>query len=102
MLKIKDNVDLKELKKFGFKKLNILDDKNVIAKDVYCLVADEDKYLIKNSSIENTFVQYYFNKNRCKTYCIYPEELNLSLIEETDFDLIKADLVEKFKEQLRD
>ena len=99
MLKIKDNVDLKELGRFGFKKLNILDDKKVIAKDVYCLVDDEDKGFIKNGTIEDFLVQYYFDKKGYKTYCTYPEQRSGSLIEETDFDLIKANLVEKVKKE---
>lgn len=62
MLKIKDNVDLKELEKFGFKKLDILDHKKVIAKDVYCLVDSDDEEFIKNNTIDDFLVQYYFDK----------------------------------------
>ena len=95
MLKIKRNVNLNNLEIFGFKKLNILDGKKIIAKDVYCLVADEDKSFIKKNTIENCFVQYYFDKDRHKKYCTYPEERNEEVIEDADFDLIKAGLIEK-------
>ena len=97
MLKIKDNVDLKKLEKFGFKKLNILDDKKYIAKNVYCLVDDEDKVFIKNDTIEDYFVQYYFDKKGYRQFCTYPECRNTNLIDDTNFDLIKAGLVEKVK-----
>ena len=95
MLKIKDNVDLKELEKFGFVKLDILDDEKVIAKGVYCLIDNDDKEFIRNNVIDDFFVQYYFDNNKYKKYCTYPEQRNQSLIESTDFNLIKADIVEK-------
>ena len=98
MLKIKDSVDLKELEKFGFKKLDILDNEKIIAKSVYCLIDNDDKEFIRNNAIDNFFVQYYFDNNKYKKYCTYPEQRSQSLIERTDFNLIKADLVEEVEE----
>ena len=95
MLKIKDNVDLKKLEKFGFKKLNIIDHEKIIAENVYCLVDNEDIEFIKNNTIDRFLVQYYFDIEGYQVYCTYPEERNEGLINDTNFDLIKADLVEK-------
>lgn len=99
MLKIKANVDLKELEKFGFKKLDILDNGKVIAKGVYCLVDKYDKNFIENNTINDFLVQYYFDNNGYEKYCTYPEQRSQSLINNTNFDLIKADIVEKVDEE---
>lgn len=99
MLKIKDNVDLKELEKFGFKKLDILDYEKVIAKGVYCLVDKYDKNFIENNTIKNFLVQYYFDKKGYRQFCTYPEERDEDFIDDTNFDLIKADIVEKVEEE---
>ena len=79
MLKIKDNVDLKELEKFGFKK-------------------DKD--------LSNDVETIYSVKQKYQKLCLYWEEKTLFLYEmfggnvfflKTNilYDLIKADLVEK-------
>ena len=79
MLKIKDNVDLKELEKYGFK--------------------EEHKWYEKG--IEYTFqlkIYYYVMKNtkqiQVGTYDGYDIDLDNTL-----YDLIQADLVEKVDEE---
>ena len=79
MLKIKDNVDLKELKNFGFIEYQSCDD----GETYYCksyLYIGKDKIINQDDNI-----------NCCK-----PKDYELT---ETDvnilYDLIKADLVEK-------
>ena len=82
MLKIKDNVDLKELEKFGFKK-------------------DKD--------LSNYLETIYSVTQKYQKLCVYWEEKKLFLYEpfnsnafilkaNTLYDLIKADLVEKVEE----
>lgn len=70
MLKIKDNVDLKELEKFGFKK-----DKNI--------------YYYKN--VFNVIVLRVFDNRKISN----PTDDNGNVLL---YDLIKADLVEKVKD----
>lgn len=73
MLKIKDNIDLKELENFGFK-LN-----------------DDEEY------------QLTIEKNNCRTICVVENDRTIYIqsigyvVQELDvlYDLIKADLVEK-------
>lgn len=81
MLKIKDNVDLKELEKFGF---NFDNYHNFYSKEVYMsdcrLVADADRVIC-----------YDNNSNADMTYHSY------QLLDEV-FDLIQAGLVEKVGE----
>ena len=80
MLKIKDNVDLKELKKYGFK---------------YCDISKYDEFL------ENKFMSYlfkgqtYIDEDRKFSSCVWPEEVDTYANEDMLYDLIKADLVEK-------
>lgn len=76
MLKIKDNVDLKELEKYGFK-LN-----------------DDDEY------------QFTVQNDDCRTICVVENNRTIYIqsigyvVQELDmlYSLIKADLVEKVKE----
>ena len=93
LLKIKDNVDLKELEKFGYEYENVL--------DVYYKMIIPHKLLIflfeyqpkarvititKNRKIITKKMQYWLDWNICKT-------------NEKDIrDLKKADLVEKVEE----
>ncbi len=85
MLKIKDNVDLKELEKFGFKS-------------------------VKRSCITkvDTYIEYFKKVYLCNDnddkLCYYIDEndrlfrvarLDGELLDDTLYDLIKADLVEK-------
>lgn len=73
MLKIKDNVDLKELEKFGFKRFP-----NGYFKKVYIGNDDDDK------------VCYQISENRIIQITRLDGELDNTL-----YDLIKSDLVEK-------
>lgn len=81
MLKIKDNVDLKELEKFGFKetqfrKYERMYDKEYYSIDIYVDMDD------KSINIQN-------DNYDCEYKCEIPDVL---------YDLIKADLVEKVEE----
>lgn len=82
MLKIKDNVDLKELEKFGFKKEPMIYVKKVERKSEGGLTFRKFIY-IEEKSREISIEEGIFNVDN---------ELN------TVFDLIKADLVEKVVE----
>lgn len=78
MLKIKDNVDLKELEKFGFEKgfrLGI----SSFNKFICCYIQDDKKIILTNNDCwwDNEF---YYNYERGQ---------------DVIYDLIKADLVEK-------
>lgn len=78
MLKIKDNVELKELEKFGFENKEYSD------------------YLIKYSDnrIRDT---YYFIEKKARILCINTED-NDTELDNTLYDLIQAGLVEKIEE----
>lgn len=78
MLKIKDNIDLKELVAFGF---NYNDFFREYCKKVYLCNDNDDK-------------NYY--EISCKTRIIKLKRLDGEL-DDTLYDLIKADLVEKVK-----
>ena len=83
MLKIKDNVDLKELKKFGFKENQSSE----------CWVNDYQT---------EDFIIYYDYEIwlRLDTHSISAKEsLNSHKILNTLYDLIKADLVEKVSDE---
>ena len=74
MLKIKDNVDLKELEKFGFKS-------NCYNKYEKSMIDDKRMWLMVAAYSKSIFIE-------CED-----EETNDDL--DTLYDLIKADLVEK-------
>lgn len=76
MLKIKDNIDLKELKKFGFEKF-------------------DDYYLFQNG-YDDDFISYY-DTIKIDLYCKELEicSVNNKNIDDKVFDLIEASLVEK-------
>ena len=82
MLKIKDNVDLKELEKFGYEKnepFNYI--KHLVDKPYYL---DSIQVDLKTRKITRHIKQMYEPETKCKrviSYCI--------------IDLINADLVEK-------
>ena len=80
MLKIKDYVDLKELEKFGFKAITIV---------------DKTKYQF-TEIIEN--IEIYNVKIDCDNSIRYNQESTYNFIPNILYDLIKADLVEKVKE----
>ena len=111
MLKIKDNVDLKELEKYGFElneyinDLNIKEWNNILHLDENNNIREEIPPLNRN---EINWVFYdkgnYFGKNlsinvidktsdgiRLREREIYNDEVDF----DTLYDLIKADLVEK-------
>ena len=83
MLKIKDNIDLKELENFGFIKYLSIDD----GEDYYCickLFIGKDRRILQDDGVNN-----------CKEH-----EYQLSEIEaEIIFDLHEAGLVEKVEER---
>lgn len=79
MLKIKDNVDLKELEKFGFVLEQSMKNGNFYY--VFCRLFIDD----------NRFIQQYDIYN---AYCIIDYELSPNEVD-TLYDLIKAGLVEK-------
>lgn len=81
MLKIKDNVDLKELEKYGF------------IEDPYsndCLFKiDHSEYLVLK---DRQYIKLYIDD---EYYCCYTGENTFDKI----YDLIKADLVEKVEDK---
>ena len=79
MLKIKDNVDLKELEKFGF-----MYDKGYEWQDIICYKYVDDDYCIE--AFKDEIRMYIFEDG---LFIDVPEIL---------YDLIKADLVEKIGE----
>lgn len=97
ILKLKKNIDVKELEKHLIK-LNIMDDNKCIHKNVYCCVEEEDKIHIKHNNIQNVYVQFFINRKRKITYCNYPEERNEEVINIKIFDLTKVNLLEKVEE----
>ena len=96
MLKIKDDVDLKELEKFGFKKVQ--QDKRIN----YIYMPAKEAYFNYGNSIEvnadtNLFtLDYYQGEDRLINF-----EFNTQASEDFEktmtvfYDLIKADIVEK-------
>ena len=95
MLKLKDKIDLKALETIGFKKLNIEEEGEIIAENVYCLIDPYDIKFIENNVVDSCFVQYYFDREGYQTYCTDLENIDIDLITDTNFDLITARLVEK-------
>lgn len=82
MLKIKDNVDLKELEKFGFIKYLSIDD----GEDYYCnykLFIGKDRRILQDDGVNN-FKEHEYQLS----------ELEAEII----FDLHEAGLVEKVEE----
>lgn len=98
MIKIKNNIDLEELKKFGFINANINDDEECIASNVYCLIEKDNLCFVQNRCVQNHLVEFYFDKNlQFETSC-YPEEINWNLVLETIYNLTKADFLEVVQE----
>ena len=82
MLKIKDEVDLKELEKFGFKiDRELTDDEIIFSKKEHY-----QKICISKND-RNLFLYENFNSNAFLLHC------------NTLYDLIEADLVEKVEEK---
>lgn len=78
MLKVKDNIDLKVLEKYGFK----FDRGTTYIKQFSC----EDTYIIV-SECELRVIDIYLD--------VFDRENEINYIAETLYDLIKADLIEK-------
>ena len=81
MLKIKDNVDLKQLEKFGFKKYNCFGEHYAIQSKEYCTLV--------SINLENRIIAFRTTDYRLN------EMVEISKIL---YDLIQAGLVEKIEE----
>lgn len=79
MLKIKDNVDLKELEKFGFIKYRSIEDGEMYY-CIYNLFIGKDRRILQEDGI-----------NPCKSVDYQLSEIEIGII----YDLIQAGLVEK-------
>ena len=96
MLKIKDNVDLKELEKFGFKAKYDENTGNICA---------YEKKILKNE-YEGLFITLQETKSRIRIYRCYTKKITIWVIQkyndyfdiDTLYDLIQAGLVEKVEE----
>lgn len=102
MLKIKDDVDLKELEKCGLEYLTIEDyDEEELCK-AFCAIDEDEKefYIddIKARKIDRSCVQFFIDKNREISYCTYPEERSETFILDKIYDLTQAGFVEKVEE----
>lgn len=87
MLKIKDDVDLKELVKFGFKKESWFDNQVVYVKSILDKFKKND-YKIAEIQISNQDKEIILD---------YYEQYN-TYFDDTLYDLITAGLVEKIEE----
>lgn len=101
MLKIKDNADLKELEKFGFK---ILVDEDKILKELEQGITDNYYCNLAYKDVGNHFSILIENDNVNRQITIVPAatiELRLCLDWHLDvlYDLIKADIVEKVEDK---
>lgn len=85
MLKIKNSVDLKELKKFGFLKET---NKNRYSKLIFS--KNSNDYYIFIKSNRNIDLRHYSND--------YSKLNDMTYYADTLYDLIKADMVEKVEE----
>ena len=115
MLKIKDNVDLKELEKYGFKRVQFVNDIGEDEWDKIEFIYDDNGTRLTNEN--DTFpykdVNWVVWKNKDLWICEYDKtdeerqykekEIITESIDteqaEILYDLIKADLVEKVEEQ---
>lgn len=95
MLKIRDNVDLKELEKFGFKPKYDEDTGNIIAYKKVVTKTFSTGILIKKTEYKKTKIRIYKNVFK-KIWVIdnYGDFYDL----DTLYDLIKAGLVEKIND----
>lgn len=97
MLKIKDDVDLKELEKFGFKHWSTIWKENPESSDIseWCYdlkfinVDEEIQVLLLQIDDKSKKIKEYIDKKH-ECYCIV-QETRLNVL----YDLIKAGLVEK-------
>ena len=92
-LKIKDNIDLKELEKFGFKKTFFPFEYMGICCDYYKIISNSTTLFIKNKEIlKKKFKRYGYRD--CFNYEWIEQKINKRYIQ----DLIKADLINKVEE----
>lgn len=91
MLKIKDNIDLKELEKFGFHNVDWDYENDCEMENANCY----GEFYSKRIFYDDSYCDIYLDNKkiyiRMKDYRFYL----LNCVCETLFDLIKADLVEK-------
>ena len=87
MLKIKNDVDLKELEKFGFTKDNFFTERYK-EENVYALDTCKESYNSEFIVIRNREIKIYIDD---EYYCCFTDTETLDTI----FDLIQAGLVEK-------
>ncbi len=85
MLKLKDNIELKELEKFGFK---YVEDKSFEGDFSYCEKAIGGNIILDISARNRLMLTYITEKDSNMTY-IFSDGLDVL------FDLIQAGLVEK-------
>lgn len=97
MLKIKDNVDLKELEKFGFDFdfIGHVYTKNIDDKKTNKEICDDEEDIEYKDFV---FLNIYYEDNREISLYFQDMEDYYSVKLDTLYDLIKADLVEKVKE----
>lgn len=97
MLKIKDNVDLKDLEKFGFKPKYDEDTGKLV--EMYRITGDKRGTTItwkENFSNEYAYRDFWHIVKSTRLICNHGYKLNLKSDDyDVLYDLIKADLVEK-------
>lgn len=90
MLKIKENVDLKELEKFGFRPKYNEDTGKIRAYEKHI---KEEEYIGLNVTIQHTKTKIRIFKKEREQWCINPLTDYFDI--DTLYDLIQAGLVEK-------
>lgn len=95
MLKIKDNVDLKKLEKFGFHNCDWDYEKNQQMDNPNCYGDNWYKKIIDDEH----FADMYFEEKNLYCYLKSANRYIMDAIFETIYDLIKADLVEKVEDK---
>ena len=100
MLKIKDNVNLKELEKFGFEKLDFVNDCGDLYDCILWRNGLEDINIFETFTNSQGYNEKYVNlreiviMDKRSSYI----EAQIYSISNVIYDLIKADLVEKVEE----
>lgn len=115
MLKIKDNVDLKELEKYGFKRVQCInsiaedewdkieliedEDGNIKSSKGYSFPYDEVNWVVYKSKTGKyeQFINYIIEFDNTEEKDYEPREIDIDDMEIL-YDLIKADLVEKVED----
>ena len=94
MLKIKDNVDLKELEKYGFHNVDWDYENDCEMENANCY----GEFYSKRISCDDGYCDIYLDDKKIYTQMTSHYFCILNCIYETLYDLIKADLVEKVEE----